>query len=212
MIRTAALAAAWLALSGSGFAAEAGGHRMDVGVLGYLQSGDRGGGKAEFRYNLAPGELMNALLVSAGVGTGSWYNINRTGSVWDAVVGGGAEGEANFTEWKMDHTFLDLGLGVSMGRQHISAGFMYAAWDARIQKKINGDPYLGTGEGSSIGGWGQVGVEIPMDRMYVDLMLGYRQTKGKPEVVVVNGAGLVNTSLIRPIKGFYFVFGLRYRI
>ncbi len=201
-----------LVAAGAAHAAEPGGHRMDVGALGYLQAGDRGGGKAEFRYNLAPGELNSALMVSAGVGTGSWYNINRSGNVWDAIVGGGAEGESNFTEWKMEQTFLDLGLGVTMGHNHFAAGFMYAGWDARVQKKINGDPYLGTGEGSNIGGWGQLGIEIPMDRMYLDLALGFRQTRGKPEVEVKNAAGLTNPALIRPIKGFYFLFGLRYRI
>src|SRR5688572_10592275 len=118
-MRPALLVALGLAVAAPVGAAEPGGHRMDVGVLGYVQAGDRGGGKAEFRYNLAPGELSNALLVSAGVGMGSWYNINRTGSVWDAIVGGGAEGEENFTEWKMDQTFLDLGLGVLHGTTHI---------------------------------------------------------------------------------------------
>lgn len=193
-------------------AAEPGGHSMDVGVLGYLQAGDRGGGKAEFRYNLAPGELTNALLVSAGLGRGSWYNINRAGNAWDVLAGGDAKGEANFTEWKMDQTFLDLGLGITSGQKHFAAGFMWASWDARVQKKINGDPYLGEGDGSNIGGWGQAGLEIPMDRMFVDFALGYRQTRGKPAVTVKNAAGSSNDALIRPIKGFYFTFGLRYRI
>lgn len=208
----AGLLAAGLVLSSPAAAAEPGGHAMDVGVLGYVQAGDRGGGKAEFRYNLAPGELNSALLVSAGLGLGTWYNINRAGSVLDAMIGGGAKGEENFTEWKMEQTFFDLGLGITSGHSHFAAGLMIAGWDARVQKKINGDTYLGEADGSNLGGWGQAGIEIPMDRMYLDLMLGYRQTRGKPAVTVKNGAGLANDALIRPIKGFYLTFGLRYRI
>jgi hypothetical protein len=207
-------------------AREAGGHRLDIGVAPYVQAGDRGGGKAEIRYNLAPGESSAALYATFGGGLGSWFQSRRpTGlsKLVDAIfvvpwlfktlTGEYEERKENFTEVRTrQNYYLDLGLGVAVGTFNIQGGVTFVDWRADVLKAINGDPYVGSGTGFHWGGFGQMGWSIPIDRWFVDFGFGYRRTRGRPAVRTVNAFGATNDALIRPVTGLYGTFALRYRI
>jgi hypothetical protein len=190
-----------LALAGPAAASELGGHWFDAGVIFYGQdvvSRDRGGAKAEIRLNLAPEEPDAALYLGLGVGKGSWKQepVSR-GNQYNLVM--------------TDQTWLDFGPGISWKKTtHFEAGVMLVGYDTRVVRHLNGADYnnfTDKASGSLMGGYGAVGVELPIGHWLVPLMVGYRETKGDTAVNLSNGSVIH----VKPIKGPYVSVGLRMR-
>ncbi len=205
-------------------AGEAGGHLLDVGVVPYVQDSDRGGVKVEGRLNLAKSDPEAALYLTVGGGMGSWYFTRKPkgiGKALDVVLvvpwvyktltGGYKRKEDNFTEWKTRQTFADIGMAAGFGKWLLGGGITVVSFDTDVFKKINGDPYTGAGTGTTWGGYGQLGWQVPIGPWFLDISGGYRQTRGTAKITVTNAAGATNVAPVRPIWGPYGSIGLRYR-
>ncbi|MEK7475958.1 MAG: hypothetical protein AAB152_10055 [Candidatus Coatesbacteria bacterium] len=201
-----------------------GGHKADVGIVAYVQDSDRGGGKIEGRWNLAPDDPEAAIYLTVAPGIGSWYYTRKPsgfGKALDAVLvvpwlyksltGGYKRKAGNFTEWKTDQTFLDLGMALGWHHWIFGAGVTLVSYDSTVLKLINNDPYTGGKKGSAWGGYGQAGFSFPIGKTFFDVIAGYRQTRGLVKVVTTNAGGATNVAPIRPIYGPYGNIALRLR-
>lgn len=227
MVRRVAAVAAGLVLAGVVQASDPGGHIGDVGALAYVEGGDRGGGLLEGRYNLAKSDPTSALYVTGGLGTGSWLQTNApTGlnKTMDAIfivpwlvktATGAYKSESdNFTEIRtQQRTFVDLGLGATVKVWNFSGGVTFMNYSMSILKRIGGVDFnsLAATTGSSWGGYIQAGLEVPIAEWFLDFTAGYRQTRGKEDVLVTNASGGTEHAMVRPVAGLYGRLGLRYR-
>lgn len=223
MIRRTVALLGLLAATPAG-AAEGGGHLIDIGVVPYVQDGDRGGVSVQARLNIARSDPKAALYVTAAGGLGSWYFTRKptgVGKAIDAILvvpwiiktisGDYKRQEGNYTEWKATQTFGDFGLAAGFGRWLLGGGITVVKYDVDVLKKINADPYRGEDTGNAWGGYGQLGLQQPIGPWFLDLMAGYKQTRGTAKITVKNAAGAPNIAPIRPIYGPYGSLALRYR-
>jgi hypothetical protein len=205
-------------------ASQPGGHKADVGVLAVVQDSDRGGGKVEGRWNLTPTDPDAAVYACLGAGLSSWYYTHKPKGVGKAIdvvlvapwvyneLSGNYKRKAgNYTEWKTNQTFLDVGLGAGLHTWTFGAGLTFVSYNTDVIKLINGDEYTGSGKGSAWGGYGQVGISFPIGNMFLDFIAGYRETRGTARITTTNARGATNIAPIRPILGPYGNIGLRYR-
>jgi len=191
-----------VALAVPAAASELGGHWFDAGVIFYGQdvvARNRGGAKAEIRVNLAPEEPETALYLGLGVGKGSWKQepISK-GSQYNLVM--------------TDQTWLDFGPGISWKKTtHFEFGISWIGYDTRVVRHTTAGEYrnfANKASGSLMGGYGAVGVEIPIGHWLVPLMVGYRETKGDTDEVQL--AGYPGPKIhVKPIKGPFVSLGLR---
>lgn len=187
-------------------AATPGGHLFDVGIAPYFQDTNKGGAKAEARFNLAPDDPNAALYVIGGLGVGKWSD--KTGSVLAYL-----NSAENYTKWTTtQRTWSDLGLGFTYGIYTVSGGLMVVSYDTDIEKKLDGTVYTGSKDGSRWGGWFQAGWEYGIGHWLVDLMAGYRQTRDVLSVDVKSASGATKVAQFRPVRGLYLSAALRYRI
>lgn len=216
-----------LALAGSAAASDPGGHVADVGALAYVEGGDRGGGMLEGRFNLASKDPTAALYVTGALGTGSWLETNQpTGmnKTLDAIfiipwlvktVTGAYKSEAdNFTEIRtQQRIYADLGLAATVKVWNFSGGLTFVNSSMDVLKRIGGVDFntLQSFASHDWGGYFQAGLEIPIEAWFLDFAAGYRQTRGKQDVLVTNAAGGTEHAYVRPVDGLYGRLGLRYR-
>lgn len=192
-------------------ASDRGGHKADVGILFYGQDSDRGGAMIEGRWNLAPEEQDSALFVTSGLGMGSWYSSTRPSSMM-SILPDWDKKKDNYTTWRSYASpFMDFGLGITYGNYTGGIGFCLAWYDLKASKKINGDIYTG-GEASGMkpGLYIQGGWEIPIGRYFLDLLVGYRETRGNVDLEMKSGSA-VATASVKPLAGAYARTGMRYR-
>ncbi len=197
---------------GAAMASDPGGHRGDVGLLLYGEDTNRGGVLVEGRYNLAPEDQFAALYVLGALGTGTWLTSTKPSPAFSALPSYG-EKRKNFIEVKGTQAiFTDLGLGLSWDRYVGGLGVTISSYDMKVRKLIDDDEYTGgEAKGSGWGGFIYGGFEIPIGRWFVDLILGYRELRGKVKVTMKNDAGASTTADIKPVAGPYISVGLRYR-
>ena len=200
-----AVAASVLAAVPAG-AATPGGHFFDVGIAPYFQDTNKGGAKAEARINLAPDDPNAALYVIGGLGMGKWSD--KTGPILAYF-----SSDENYTKWTTTlKTWSDLGMGFTYNVYTVSGGLMVVSYDTDIEKKLGGDIYTGSKDGSRWGGWFQAGYEYGIGHWLVDLLAGYRQTRDVLSVEVNGPGGKKEVARFRPVRGLYLSAALRFRI
>lgn len=209
MIRRRALVALFALLSPAVAArADEAPNHLDVGIVPYMVNTRYGGGKLEGRLNLAPGASDAGLYVSGGIGAGSWSDRIGPFITWFSS-------DANYAKWKTKQKFAaDLGLGVTYKTTHIAAGVMSVAYETTVYKHLNGvDYYTPTPvTGNRVGGWVQVGYEVPLDRWLAGIALGYRETRTPVNVPVVSSTGAVEHVQVRPVRGLFLALSLRFKL
>jgi hypothetical protein len=188
-----------------------GGHKADVGILFYGQDSDRGGALVEGRWNLAPEEQDAALFVTGALGMGSWYSSTRPSPMMSLLPDWDKKKD-NYTTWRSYASpFMDLGLGITYGEYTGGIGFCLATYDIKATKKINGEIYTGgEASGTKPGLYIQGGWELPIGRYFLDLLVGYRETRGDVDLTMKSGSK-VTTASVKPLAGAYARAGMRYR-
>lgn len=208
--RSAVLAASVLALATAAGVALAGDapNLLDVGIVPYMVNTRYGGAKVEGRLNLAPGASDAGLYLSGGVGAGSWSDRIGPFITWFSS-------DANYAKWKTKQKIdADLGLGVTYKTTHIAAGVMTVNYETSVRKHLDGVDYYSAAPatGSRVGGWVQVGYEVPLDRWLAGIALGYRETRTPVNVPVVSSTGKVEHVQVRPVRGLFLALSLRFKL
>lgn len=197
-----------LTFGGMAMAEGATANHLDLGIVPYMMNTRYGGAKAEARVNLAPGAQDAGLYLSGGLGRGTWSDRIGPFIPWFSS-------DANYSKWKtVQKLSTDLGLAVTYKTTCVSGGVMWSNYSTDVHKRLNGVDYYSAAPvtGTAVGGWFQIGYEVPIDRWLAGVALGYRETREPLNVPVMSTAGATDHVTVRPVRGVYLTVSLRFKL
>lgn len=212
-MRRALMASVLAAVSTASWAGTQGGHRADLGLLALAEWPDRGQVVVEGRWNLAPEDPDAALYLTGAVGFGTWIASTRPPKMFSFLDTFEAR-QDNYTEWKASiGPNVDLGLGASFKGYTGGFGLAITHYSLDAKKVINKEEYFTEDEvsGTKVGVYIQGGYEIPIGHWALCLQVGYRESRGRQDLVLKAANGAEATASVKPVEGPYALLGMRYR-
>jgi hypothetical protein len=182
-------------------------NHLDVGIVPYMINTHYGGAKAEARVNLAPGSDTAGLYLTGGMGRGTWSDRIGAFIPWFSS-------DANYSKWKTrQKLYTDLGMAVTYKTTCVTGGLFWVNYDSDVHKHLNSTDFYAVGvSGSRMGGWLQLGYEIPIQRWLAGVAIGYRETREPVNVAVASSTGAVDHVTVRPVRGVYATVSLRFSL
>jgi len=185
-------------------------NHLDVGIVPYMMNTRYGGAKVEARVNLAPNAQDAGLYLTGGLGRGTWSDRLGPFIPWFS-------NDSDYSKWKtVQKLGTDLGLAVTYRTMCFTGGVMWVNYDTDVHKHLNGTDYYAAGttgiSGTAVGGWFQMGYEVPIDRWLAGVALGYRETREPLNVPVASETGAIDHVTVRPVRGLYLAVSLRFKL